>query len=572
MSASGNVRAQFLAVLGFLVATTAGAAAAPVSEHSPSRTERPTLTLPASAQIAFIGERSGVRDVYTMTTHGGRVAALTSFRPQAGAVDISADGRYAFINASGDTFKIWTADANGSNPRQLASGENPAWSPDGTQIAFGYINFNNVDDPRDGVYVVNADGSGYRELVITKGNVDAPTVAWSPDGGMLAYATDDELDLLTIATGKKRKLATLGDSAQLAWSPDGTEIAFNDNNNVFVVPASGGKPRQLTHSSPSEEEDGVSWRADGTVTFLDLLNNDYVATAINPDGTGSRKLFTIRYHGVDWPPKIVWTHGGAEAVISGSLTSGPVLRLNGDGTHRREVLAGDSASTPAWSANGSRLAFATETGVRLLGPGARTRKLPARCEQLSWSPNGQKIICGIDNIYQLDLKGRFRDRPLLEDQGIGDPTKADPDFAPDGKRFVYVERDLNALALYDFAHPDRHRGPADQHVQLSHAPPGVPDAPAWSPDGKRIAFGSDCSSSSPCTPGIFVVDLNGNHLRRISKDGLNPDWSPDGLQIVFDSVRNGNRDIYMINAGGGRRRRLTHDPAVELDPSWRPSR
>ena len=97
--------------------------------------------------------------------------------------------------------------------------------------------------------------------------------------------------------------------------------------------------------------------------------------------------------------------------------------------------------------------------------------------------------------------------------------------------------------------------------------------PAWSPDGRQIAFNS---RPLGILGDIYVMDADGNNIRRLTNrpDGcdLHPTWSPDGKQIAFAA---GGRqrvdfDIYVIDTDGGNIRPLTDDRASDNDPAWSP--
>ena len=93
--------------------------------------------------------------------------------------------------------------------------------------------------------------------------------------------------------------------------------------------------------------------------------------------------------------------------------------------------------------------------------------------------------------------------------------------------------------------------------------------PAWSPDGKRIAFTSTRNTSR----GIYVMNADGSSVTRLTTstwNGYRPAWSPDGSRIAFVSDRDGNTDLYVMNADGTNERRLTNHPADDTDPAWSP--
>jgi len=93
--------------------------------------------------------------------------------------------------------------------------------------------------------------------------------------------------------------------------------------------------------------------------------------------------------------------------------------------------------------------------------------------------------------------------------------------------------------------------------------------PAWSPDGRQIAFRSDRDGNSD----IYVMDLDGGNQRNLtnnsSADGF-PAWSPDGGQIAFHSDRDGNRDIYVMDSDSSSPRRLTNNSSSDGYPVWSP--
>jgi Tol biopolymer transport system component len=94
------------------------------------------------------------------------------------------------------------------------------------------------------------------------------------------------------------------------------------------------------------------------------------------------------------------------------------------------------------------------------------------------------------------------------------------------------------------------------------------DSPAYSPDGKRIAFVSDRTGSLE----IWLCDGDGGDSIPLTSFGGphtgTPRWTPGGHQIAFDSGVEANQEIFIISADGGKPRRLTSDPALDMVPNW----
>jgi Tol biopolymer transport system component len=96
-------------------------------------------------------------------------------------------------------------------------------------------------------------------------------------------------------------------------------------------------------------------------------------------------------------------------------------------------------------------------------------------------------------------------------------------------------------------------------------------SPAWSPDGKWIAF-----IPGPPRKGVWMMRANGSSLHRITVGkGVpqNPSWSPNGKRIAFadrQSPRSDKHDIYVVNTDGSGLRRLTRSVVDETAPAWGP--
>ena len=178
----------------------------------------------------------------------------------------SADGRRIAFTSYRDygNYEIYLTDADGGAPENLTLHEaydaNPAWSPDGERIAFisdrnGDVEVrpwrNNTD-----IFVMYASGRGVEQLTSDPLGRSAEHPAWSPDGSSIAFNKFDGegfsgIFVLELSSGEVRLLTDDGLAWGPSWSPDGRWIAYvetveYEESHVWKVPASGGEARQLT--------------------------------------------------------------------------------------------------------------------------------------------------------------------------------------------------------------------------------------------------------------------------------------------------------------------------------------
>lgn len=97
-------------------------------------------------------------------------------------------------------------------------------------------------------------------------------------------------------------------------------------------------------------------------------------------------------------------------------------------------------------------------------------------------------------------------------------------------------------------------------------------SPAWSPDGKRIAFDGYAGGGPGRSHGIWVAQADGSHLRRLARAGRQPAWSPDGQKIVY--AAEDESALFTVNAKGGPAQRFPM-PYRDYDkyfssPAWSP--
>jgi hypothetical protein len=103
-------------------------------------------------------------------------------------------------------------------------------------------------------------------------------------------------------------------------------------------------------------------------------------------------------------------------------------------------------------------------------------------------------------------------------------------------------------------------------VRLTDSP-GADGLPSFSPDGRRIVYVSDRDGNHD----LWIVDADGKNARRLTDaPGLDtmPAWSPDGKTIAFTSDRDGKQGIYLVDADGSDFRRLSPEGAFDAWPAW----
>lgn len=126
-----------------------------------------------------------------------------------------------------------------------------------------------------------------------------------------------------------------------------------------------------------------------------------------------------------------------------------------------------------------------------------------------------------------------------------------PAWSPDGKQIAYVsfEGGSSSIFVQNLASGGR--------TKVTDAP-GINGAPSWSPDGFELAV----TLSKDGSPDIYIVDVGSRSLRKLTKDDAietEASWSPDGRSLVFTSDRGGKPQLYTVSASGGEARRLTFE-------------
>ncbi len=142
---------------------------------------------------------------------------------------------------------------------------------------------------------------------------------------------------------------------------------------------------------------------------------------------------------------------------------------------------------------------------------------------------------------------------------------SDPMLSPDGTKIAYCSF---RESIYSQIYVMNVDGTGAR--QMTNINSGDACGPAWSRDGKRIAFYAFAQTSPSRNLEIWVMDADGSNQKRLTERGMDPTWSPDGRQIAFASRRDGIFQIYVMNSDGSNVRRLTKHNSEDSNPSWAP--
>ncbi len=193
---------------------------------------------PDGAQIAFVSNRDGNRDIYLINPDGSNLVRLTTNVGASYQPAWSPDGkRIAFTTHNGKNPEIYAIDLDGQNLVNLSSNpssdERPTWSPDGKFIAFASGRDYPDEALMDQVYVMAADGT--KQTRLTNFSSQATFPSWSPNGQSIAfslYGANAGLYLMQPNGSNPTHIAPDLFGMMAAWSPDSQYIAM-------VVPGSG---------------------------------------------------------------------------------------------------------------------------------------------------------------------------------------------------------------------------------------------------------------------------------------------------------------------------------------------
>jgi Tol biopolymer transport system component len=379
--------------------------------------------------------------------------------------------------------------------------------------------------------------------------------SFSPDGSQVAFAwkregrRDFDIYVRAVGSHQTRQLTNTPDwDVAPAWSPDGRQIVFHRAGQgregecgIYSVSPLGGPAQHITELSGVARKTPGCWQRCGCWEY-------------NP------KLADAQF---SWSPDGKWlAHAG--------------ISLIAPATGQQRVLTNPTGmqvdAFPAFSPDGKSLAFVrtrtTNNHELYVVPadGGELQHIPTQGHLifgLCWTPDSREIVYS-SGTWELGDAGLWRvpvdGRPARRVEEARERAWL-PAMSPHGRlAFTRRNNDSNVWQL-------RLDDPQPAPTRLI-ASTRVDGAPAFSPDGSRIAFTSDRSG----TLQIWVCDRDGSNERQLTflpAPGVGRSaWSPDSKQLAFDSRADGTTHVYVIDAGGGTPSRIGTDPENEAHPTW----
>lgn len=267
------------------------------------------MALPAAAQAAYPGANGKIAfeghpagggtdsEIVVSNADGSAVTALTNNSVDDVDPAWSPDGtKIAFARFNGSVFEIWTMNADGTGQTAVVqlgkSTTHPTWSPAGNKLVFTYA-FSGTDDD---IYAADSSGVNSNVTPLAQTALNERDAAWQPGTSTIAFSKFNsssgryDIDFMTYPSGTPAPFLSgaAADFTEPAWSPDGTKLAVrngvsNVNDDIYLVNSDGSGYGPLPAPTSSNEHN-PAWSPEGQ-----LVAYDY-------DGGSDTDIVTQRYN------------------------------------------------------------------------------------------------------------------------------------------------------------------------------------------------------------------------------------------------------------------------------------
>jgi eukaryotic-like serine/threonine-protein kinase len=465
-----------------------------------------------------------------------------TFSPDANYIDFVRSEKNNLINNF-----LYRIPVLGGTPRLVIQGglDFPtSYSPDGTQFAFTRVRGAEQEQVVD-VSIANADGTS-RRVLATLPYLDGFTwgAAWSHDGKTIALTAFEPkkglrsvIWAISVGDGSMREIYSSPDLiGRPRWLPDGSgllaPIVKIDRGQIWFIPFPKGQAQRLTNDLMDYQLCCMDLAQDGkTLVDTEVTRVSELWLASTNDISKAKQV-TSRGSLV---ARLSWMPDGRIVFASGD---GNLFSLNPDGSGRTQLRPNDHASwDPSVCGDGRYIIYSAHEEGKV-------------------------------GIWRIDADGSNPTR-------IADETvAASPQCSPDGKWVIYLRGPSWTLMRVIIT------GEKPPEMLARSSAPGSRFSPAFSPDGKRIAYVVQ-PSSSPTSPSASLP----NQLKVISFDGsaplqqfdwpasaglfASPRWMPGGEAIDYVLTHNGVSNIWRQNLVGGAPKQITNFESGQIfDFDW----
>jgi TolB protein len=349
-----------------------------------------------------------------------------------------------------------------------------SWSPDSNKLLIG-ASINSLNKASlHAIYMLNADGSGIRELASTPSNTKEKSLSM--------------------------RILEMPSSQETSWSPDGNRIGISSN--IFTV--------RDFYIIVDPDKTLIKTAGKCNYTTVDEIKENILD--------------------IEWQTNFMWNPECTKALII--MDKDPLnyqlYLLDPDGYVLQKLTnTSNRVETALWSKDGKKIAYSVtglnedkETGLWIINEnGTENKRLIDDGILIAWDPDYSRLFYIDENsgLHSIKVDGTDEVQTSTGFSRVEDVFS----FSPDGKSLLFstVNADGVSIFLAD---------PTGKNVKLLEKFPGyITFKPSWSPKGDKIAFAQD--------DNLYTINPDGNEKNLVASNITDFEWHPSGDYIIFVS-------------------------------------